>query len=129
MPASRADPFFAWSVAIWIWRASAYMSGASRQPTRTEGSTFFAAANASALSRTADIALSPISKAGRDAWDSETGMIDPLREGRRALGASRPSSITPLAPPHAAAPRRSRLGERADGPHLADCDAVPVGER
>src|SRR5262245_66163476 len=74
MPARRAAPFLARSVAICTCRVSANMSGASRVLSRTDGSIFLAAAKASALSRMADNALRPISKAGRDARDIENDM-------------------------------------------------------
>ena len=47
------------------------MSGANRELSSTEMSIFLAAAWAATLSRTADSALRPISKTGRDAWDME----------------------------------------------------------
>src|SRR4051794_10302358 len=50
------------------------MSGASRELSSTEGSIFLAAAKAAALSRTAESALRPISKAGRVACDIENDM-------------------------------------------------------
>src|SRR5665647_2894938 len=50
------------------------MSGARRQPSRTDGSAFFAAACAAALSSTPDKAVRAISKIGRQAWDIVNGM-------------------------------------------------------
>src|SRR3954452_17598508 len=50
------------------------MSGARRELSSTEGSIFLAAAKAAALSRTAESALRPISKAGRVACDTENDM-------------------------------------------------------
>src|SRR6478735_10335820 len=50
------------------------MSGANRVLSRTAGSIFLAAANASALSRMADSALRPISNVGSDARDIENDM-------------------------------------------------------
>jgi len=72
--ASRAAPFLAWSQATCTWRPSANISGASRQPSSTAGSTFFAAMKAAALSSTPDSALRPISKTGRELCDIENGM-------------------------------------------------------
>src|SRR5262249_38985265 len=73
-PARRAEPFLAWSQATCICRLNENMSGARRQPTRTEGSIFFAATWAAALARTAARAFTPISKTGRDALYIQTGM-------------------------------------------------------
>src|SRR5690349_4926514 len=73
-PARRATPFFARSVATCTCRVSANMSGASRDPSRTEGSIFLAAAKAAPLSRTPDSAFSDISTAGSEACDIENDM-------------------------------------------------------
>ena len=53
------------------------MSGASRVRSSTAGSIFFAVAKVSALSRTADRALSVISKVGSELCDIDCGMADP----------------------------------------------------
>ena len=75
MPARRAAPFLAWSVATCTWRTSGNMSGASRVFNSTAGSTFLAVPKACALSSAADRAARPTSNTGRDACDIENGMM------------------------------------------------------
>ena len=57
-PASRAVLSSAKRQAICTWRLNGSMSGIMRVPTRTASSTFLAAAQAWALSRTFEIAVS-----------------------------------------------------------------------
>ena len=67
--ASRALPFFAWSQAICTCWMKANMLGKRRALRSTAGSMPFAWAYASALSRSAESALRPISNTGIDAVD------------------------------------------------------------
>src|SRR5215470_9405438 len=74
MPARREAPFLARSVATCTCLTNENMSGARRVLSSTDGSIFLAAAKASALSRIADRALRPTSRAGSDARDIENDM-------------------------------------------------------
>src|SRR5258708_18390590 len=67
-------PFLARSDAICTCRTSGNISGDNRDCSNTEGSIFFAAAYAAALSRTADNAERPISNVGMDDVDIANDM-------------------------------------------------------